>query len=117
MTKSEMTMKTATQLILPAVIAGGAIVAMGGAAFELWPGESAIAILALLAAIAVVATLASKHQRSSTLSAVAMLAGLAGMAVVATAGATWLSVIGGCLCGAAWLALRFESKVRNSHGK
>nr|WP_176455184.1 hypothetical protein [Ralstonia solanacearum] len=108
-------MKKTIQRALLVVVAGGAMVAMGGAAFDLWPGENAIAILALLAAVAVVATLASKHHRPSMLSVVAMLAGLAGMALVVTASAAWLSVIGGCLCCVAWIALRFDSKGRNSH--
>ncbi len=108
-------MKNTLQRALLVVVAGGAIAAMGGTVFGLWPGENAIAILALLAAVAVVATLASKHQRPSTLSVVAMLAGLAGMALVVTAGAAWLSVVGGCLCCAAWIALRFDSNGRNSH--
>lgn len=108
-------MKKTLQRALLVAFAGGAIVATGGAAFDLWSGENAIAILALLAAIAVVATLASKHQRMSTLSVMAMLAGLAGVALVAMANAAWLGVVGGCLCGAALIALRFESKGRDSH--
>ncbi|SOZ14457.1 conserved membrane hypothetical protein [Cupriavidus taiwanensis] len=110
-----MTRKNTFQLALPVVLAGGAIVATGGATLELWPGETAIAILALLAAVAVATLLASKCYRMSTLSVVGLLAGLIGIALVATASASWLCVLGGCLCCAAWFALRFDGKRRDSH--
>lgn len=103
-------MKKAFQRALLVVFAGGAIMAMGGAAVDLWSGERAITILAVLGAIGVVATHAFRRNHVSPRHSLAMLLGLAAAVIVVMANKLWMDVLGVCLWGAAWLVLRAEEK-------